>query len=184
MKLAQFYRCQKDFEKIHWHLKLTACPHCKRTGTLILHGYLSGYDLGAYSQRVLKGRRIFCSNRHRKQGCGKTFSVFKADRLKRFAIQTSGLWLFLKNIARGINLSQAFRTLGIALKTTSIYRLYNRIFLAQHKIRTLLLKRFPMPQNIKHKNPLIKTITHLELAFQGSADALAAFQSTFQSSLL
>jgi len=184
MKLAQFYRSKKDFEKIHWNLKLTACPHCKRTGTLILHGYLFGYDLGVYSKRVLKGRRIFCSNRNRKQGCGKTFSVFKADRLKRFSIQTSGLWSFLKNIAGGMNLFQAFRSLGIALKTTSIYRLYNRIYLGQHKIRTLLLKRSPAPQDIQHKNPLIKTIAHLKLAFQGSADPLAAFQSTFQSSLL
>ena len=169
---------------MHHHLKQSSCPHCKITGTLILHGYLYGYDLKQYNKRIVKGHRIFCSNRNRKNGCGKTFSIFKANRFKRFIIQSSDFWLFLRNIARGMNTFQSFLSLNISMSTTSVYRLYKRIYLNQHKIRRLLLKRCSMPKNIKYNNPLIKTITHIQLAFKSFSDCIEGFQSTFQTSFL
>lgn len=163
---------------------MTSCPHCQKTRTLILHGYLWGYDLKGANKKTVRGRRVFCSNRNRKTGCGRTFSLLKAGRIKRLIIQTRDLWLFLKNMVDGINVFQAFRSLAIGLSTTSFYRLYRRVYLNQPKIRTLLLKRHPAPQNIPHENPLIKTIAHIKLVFRTHADAIAAFQSTFQTSFL
>ncbi len=184
MKLAKFYRSRKDFQKTHRRLKLTACPHCQETQTLILHGYLYGYDLKSANKRIVRGRRVFCSDRNRKTGCGKTFSLLKAGRIKRLMIQTRDLWSFLKNIVNGMNVFRAFRSLAAGLSTTSIYRLYRRACLHQPGMRTLLLRRCPAPRDIHHKNPLIKTIIHIKSAFKGRADAIAAFQSTFQTSFL
>lgn len=184
VKLAKFYRSQKDFRNIHQNLKLTSCPHCKTTGTLILHGYFYGYDSKKTNKITVRGRRVYCSNRHRKTGCGKTFNLLEADRIKRSTFQTSCVWLFLKNIVKGINILKAFPRIVIRVSTTSIYRLYSRVYFNQHKIRTMLLKLCPAPVNIPYANPLIKTIIHLKNTFKRRADPIAAFQSTFQTSFL
>ena len=184
MKPEQFYRSAKDFQKIHRSLKFTACPHCRKIGTLILHGYLYGYDLKTANRRAVRGRRVFCSNRNRKAGCGRTFSLLQAGRIKRLIIRTRDLWSFLTNIVNGMNVFRAFGALAAPLSTTSIYRLYKRIYLHQYKIRTMLLKRRPAPENIPATNPLIKTIVHIKSVFKRRTDPIAAFQSTFQTSFL
>ena len=184
MKLTKFYRSINEFQGIHQRLKQTSCPHCKTTGYLILHGYLFGYDLNSNNRRIMRGHRVFCSNRNRKDGCGKTFSILKADILKRFIIQTSHLWIFLINIVKGMTTFEAFRSVDIPLSQTSIYRLYKRIYLNQHKIRTLLLRDHAAPKDVKYTNPLIKTILHIKSAFQNNQNPLATFQLTFQVSFL
>jgi len=83
-----------------------------------------------------------------------------------------------------MNTFQAFRSLHIPMSTSSIYRLYNTVYLNQHKIRTHLLKLRSTPQNINHKNPLIKTIIHIKVTFKNYTDPIAAFQLRFQISFL
>lgn len=182
--LPRFYRSQAGFDPIHLRLKQYPCPHCRLTGTLILHGYLHGYDLEKINKRIIRGHRIFCSNRNLRDGCGKTWSIMLTSILKGFIVQTFHLWDFLKNIAKGMNIFQAFNTLDIPLSPTSIYRLYKRVRLNQPHIRSLLLRRSKPPSDIRHKNPLIKTIRHMALSFKNIADPLAAFQCIFQKSFL
>jgi hypothetical protein len=182
--LPRFYRHGSGFRPIHLRLKHSPCPHCKVTGTLILHGYLRGYDLKKTNQRIIRGHRIFCSNRDRRKGCGKSFSIVLAAMLKRFIIQTSQLWSFLKNIAAGMNTFQAFSAVEIPLSQTSIYRLYKRVYFHQPNIRSRLLRYCAPPRNVRHTNPLIKTIHHIQSAFKGNPDPLAAFQHVFQQPFL
>ena len=63
-----FYRNEQEWVAIAERLKQTVCPHCKTVGTLIRHGSLSGFDDSDSSQKVVRARRIFCSNRHRRRG--------------------------------------------------------------------------------------------------------------------
>lgn len=182
--LPGFYRRESEFHTVHLRLKQQPCPHCKRTGALILHGYLHGYDLTKVNKRMIRGHRIFCSNRNRRRGCGRTFSVVLAVLLKRFVVQTSHLWSFLRNIVDGMNTFQAFNTDKIPLSRTSIYRLYKRVYFHQSSIRSLLLKRSAPPRDIQQRNPLIKTIRHIQLAFKRRTNPPAAFQYHFQRSFL
>ena len=68
-------------EAFHQNLKLRACPACAQTGFLNFHGALVGYG-GQGSERRKRGHRVYCSNRHHKRGCGKTFSVLFSLLLK------------------------------------------------------------------------------------------------------
>ena len=45
-------------------LELAWCPHCQQSGALIGHGVLRGYA-ECTSEVVVRGRRVFCSNRAR-----------------------------------------------------------------------------------------------------------------------
>ena len=107
-----------------------------------------------------------------------------AAMIKGFIVRTLHLWDFLKNIAKGMNVFQSFNMVKIPLSPTSIYRLYKRVRLNQPHIRSLLLRRSKPPSDIRHKDPLIKTIRHLGSAFKSNSDPPATFQYIFQRSFL
>jgi hypothetical protein len=82
-------------------LKQTPCPHCKVVGTLIRHGYLCGFDDRSPQRKTVRARRIFCSNRNARPGCGRTVSVWIADKIRRLSLTTAALWRFLHRAAAG-----------------------------------------------------------------------------------
>lgn len=182
--VKQFYKSKKDFQQFYFHLKQLACPHCQLIGALILHGYLYGYNDKLNHQRITRGQRVFCSNRNRRDGCGRTFSILAFNLLKKFTITTHSLWQYLKRIAHGFNKIQAFKRLNLPFCDSTVYRLYKRFYLTQPKIRTFLLGKCSAPQNAGTRNSFMQTIAHLKQAFNHSHDPIAAFQYDFQSSLL
>ena len=106
----RFCGSQEEFDAVYAELKLTACPHCKRVGTLIRHGYLRGYDEQHQRQKTVRAWRIFCNNRKRSNGCGRTFSVWVANKIRRLFLTTDGLWAFLKQaVTRGNRLQVTMR---------------------------------------------------------------------------
>ena len=87
-----FYRNTEQWQAIAERLKLTPCPHCKTVGALIRHGFLYGFDDASPQRKTAPRRRIFCSNRHARHGCGRTFSVWLADKIRRLSLTTTALW--------------------------------------------------------------------------------------------
>src|SRR5271155_2199623 len=96
-----FYRSADEWSAIAERLKQTPCPHCKAVGTLIRHGYLRGYDDSSPQRKTVRARRIFCSNRNARRGCGRAFSVWLADKIRRLSLTTRCLWRFLHHAVAG-----------------------------------------------------------------------------------
>ena len=96
-----FYRSAEEWIAIAERLKQTPCPHCKAVGTLIRHGYLRGFDDSSPQRKTVRARRIFCSNRNARRGCGRTFSVWLADKIRRLSLTTGALWRFLHHAVAG-----------------------------------------------------------------------------------
>ena len=183
-KIKRFYSCGEDFQRFYFRLKQTPCPHCKSTGSLILHGYLCGYNTAVYGEKIIRGRRIFCSNRNRRTGCGKTFSLLAANILKGFNICANSLWRFLNNVAKGMSKIQALRGLNIPFSDSTVYRLFKIFSHRQSRIRTLLLRQSPAPQLPAIHHPPIQTIFHLKSAFKNFSCPITAFQLSFQTPFL
>lgn len=95
-KAKRFCSCEEDLKRFHFQLKQTLCPYCKSIGFLNLHGYLRGYDEHDCCKMVVRGRRIFCNNRGRRTGCGRTFSILAAQIIKKFLTSAKSFWRFLK----------------------------------------------------------------------------------------
>jgi len=178
--IPQFYESESDFQKIHYHLKQYACPHCNQIGTLNLHGLLKGYDDIKYSNHKIRGHRIYCSNKYRRNGCAKTFSIILNVILRKFIISSKTLWQYLKKISSGINIFQSFHLTLSSFQISTAYRLIKTMNLNQSHIRTILLNKHPAPEPSECTSPLIETINHLQSAFKKSPDPIAAFQSFFQ----
>lgn len=184
IKVKRFYKSQRDFKEFYFHLKQTPCPDCKLVGALILHGYLSGYDEKVYGKRTVRGHRIFCSNRGRRRGCGKTFSVVRENILKNFNISAESFWYFLRNIARGMSKIQAFRSLKLSFSDSTAYRLLRRFSYSQSRLRTFLFRLSKPPRLSKAANLIIQTFLHLRYTFPKSPCPISAFQQHFQVSFL
>ena len=155
------------------------CPHCRRTGFLILHGYLYGY--GKTDELVKRGHRIFCSNRNNRSGCGKTFCVLDPRVIKNFMICAGFLSAFLDKIRQSSAIEKAFKETGSFMSRSSSYRIYKRLRNCQAHIRSFLIK-IKDPPNGDVTNPVFQTIDHLRLVFKHSV--VMRFQRYFQTSFL
>jgi hypothetical protein len=176
--MVRFYKKQEQFQSFYVKLKFMACPHCHLSGCLILHGYLYGYsDRG--NSRITRGHRIYCSNRYRKTGCGKTFSVLTAQMLPRFTVSAHSLWSFLANIKNGLSPACAFRMTGCRMAPTAIYRLLKKFVVNQVRIRAML-SRIKDPPAAHTRVPAIQTILHLHHVFGQTACPITDFQCHFQ----
>jgi len=213
--VIRFYDSERDFRGFYHSLKQVCCPHCKRAGNLILHGYLYGYsdgfqedsktdshleksgllENGAHHQnndppecrpdhRIVRGHRIFCSNRHRRLGCGKTISILGSACLRGFVVTAITLWAFLANVAELLPKRTAFVRLECALCNSAAYRLFRRVILAQSRIRSFLMRHISVPEPPQSHNPIMATLVHLQTAFPDSLCPISAFQNKFQVSFL
>ena len=165
MVYRQICSTTKEMEAFLVKLKLTACPHCKRTGSLIRHGFLHGYEEKNHHQKTVRAHRVFCSNRNRQVGCGHTFSVWLANKIRRLLLSADSLWAFLKQAVTSGNKLQAFRDLKSGLSDSTPYRIWKRFQAAQSAIRTALQPLCEPPQ-IPSPQPAALTVAHLEAAYQ------------------
>jgi hypothetical protein len=104
-----FYRSAEEWIALAERLKQMPCPHCKVVGALIRQGYLRGYDESSSQRKTVRARRIFCSNRQARRGCGRTLSVWCADKIRRLSLTTGTSWRFLHRAVAG-SLLAAIRT--------------------------------------------------------------------------
>ncbi len=149
-------------------IKLRACPHCRQIGALIGHGFLRGYAERG-SEVEVRGRRFFCSNRHRRPGCGRTFSVLLAAVVSRFVVRAVTLFRFVEFVVSGLTCHAAWRAASArALSVSSGYRLWRRLERAQSALRTLLSRECPPPV-CAHQEPLGQLLLHFRALFP-SAD--------------
>ncbi len=167
-------------------IKLVACPHCQRCGALIGHGFLRGYA-GRGSERVVRGRRIFCSNRSLRRGCGRTFSVALMTVLAGFVVRTLSLLCFAQAVLGGATRRAAWlcQARG-AFSLSSGYRLWRRLQAAQSALRARLCREAPAPDCASHE-PLSQLLAHFGVVAvvvaEGEADLFAAFQAHTQRGL-
>lgn len=181
--MIRFYQTQAEFETFYTGLKLCLCPHCELSGFLILHGYLYGY-CEQDDSLIQRGRRIYCSNRNNKNGCGRTFCIRPASVLPKLRISAQSLWRFLDNVKNGFCLTCAFRAAKGTMSQSSVYRLFKKFSLNQTRIRTVLSRAKDPPTAEHVQAPFVQTILHLKSAFDTAACPITEFQSHFQTPLL
>jgi len=184
MTVIRYYDTEEDFRLFHRTLKQQSCPFCKRSGTLNLHGYLRGYSEHNAPDRIARGHRLFCNNRYRRPGCGKTVGILRSGFLKHFIITLQTLWLFLTAVAGGKSKSAALRQCQTDLHPSAAYRIFKRFCQAQSRIRSRLSRTVEVPAPPDDPHPFSATLTHLRVAFVDSSCPMADYQQTFQASLL
>jgi len=182
--LPLFFHDAEQWHAIVQRLKLTPCPHCHAVGYLIRHGALHGFDDTSPKRKTLRARRLFCCNRHLRRGCGRTFSVWLADKIRRLNLTAAALGTFLKRVLTS-SLRAACRAAGF-LGERTWQRHWKRFDLGQCRIRTALLSQCPPPEGAPAAiRPLAAQIlAHLHAAFPNADCPIAAFQMTLNAFFL
>ena len=181
-----FYRDESDWIALVERLKLTPCPHCHVVGTLNRHGSLSGYDESNPQRKTLRARRIFCSNRHRRPGCGRTFSIELAETIRRSSLTTRTLLAFLTQ-AVSLGIAAAIRAVKCHLSHRTLQRFWKRFDHAQSRIRTALLGRGPPPEGALkdfRRPAAAQVLAHLHATFPNTDCPIAAYQMATRSFFL
>jgi hypothetical protein len=180
-----FFRNDHEWLAIAERLKQTPCPHCKVVGALNQHGFLCGFDEGSPQRKTVRARRVFCSNRQARPGCGRTFSVWLADKIKRLSLTARALWQFLQAAVVG-GILAASRALDCPLSDRTWQRIWKRFDRAQSKIRTALCGRCPPPESPAPppanpaRQPAAQVLAHVQAAFPNVNCPIAAFQQTMR----
>lgn len=162
-------------------VKLRACDHCRRVGMLIGHGRLLGYAESS-SERVARGHRLLCSNRHRRTGCGRTIQVWLAAVVPRRTVRTATVFTLLVAIVDGSRVAAAWPEVS-SMSLRTAYRVRHRLELAAPAIRTVLCSRAP-PPFVASASDDAQLVAHVRAVLGDARDPFAAFQSTFQCPLL
>ena len=160
-------------------LKHRRCPHCQCARSLNRHSFLYGNDPAAADARMLRGQRVFCCNRGRRGGCGKTFSIFLAAVMPRHSVTAPIVWGLLCLLLAGRSLKSAVESLHTHFALETLYHLAGRLRGRLDVLRPMLFTR-GQPPPCSRVDPLSQTVAHLQAVFPTPACPVADFQCIFQ----
>jgi len=172
-----------EFDCHRKRLKLRPCPHCRAVGFLICHGYLRGYGEHC-SEKIQRGWRMFCSNRGRRSGCGRTYAVLISIRLYHRRVGAERLWKFLQAILGGASRQSAWEKVSAPFCMETGYKLWGSFIRNQSHLRSFLHRRAKPVALERIVVPALQLIAHLKAAFPGSSCPAASFQNTLQQAFL
>lgn len=192
MRPYKYFTTLSDFVQFRNKIKLVQCPHCRRTGFLILHGKLPGTCCGVRGKPLERGHRFLCNNRRgrsglprilailsRHQGCGRTFSILWSHTIKYYSASAQCMWKFLSSIKQGKEKNAVFKNSSFPFTSRCADRWLEKLRKYQFAIRSRLLKK-THPPRINTGNPLIQLLHHLKYAFTDSPCPITAYQEYFQ----
>jgi hypothetical protein len=162
-------------------LKQQRCPRCGCAESLNRHSFLYGKDLDEQGKEAKRGQRVFCSDRGRRGGCGKTFSIFLAEVLPRHSCTALLLGQLVVKLLAGDSVKAAVESLRLPLALESIYHLLGRLRRRLDAVRCSLCRR-QAPAASSQKDPLLQTVEHLQRVFP--VWAVSEFQVIFQQPFL
>ena len=181
-KLPRFVANVRELEALLLGLKELLCPKCQKVGTLNRHSRCLGSDLSAQGESV-RGRRAFCSNRGKRPGCGRSFSIFLASVLPRHTITAPLFWKLLLQWLSGSTIWASHKALAVPFGRDGAYALLRRLRRRLDGLRSWLC-RLIYPPSSTQTDPLLQTVEHFRAAFSKSACCLAEFQNHFQAPLM
>ncbi len=178
-RTIKFVRNDQGMEQALRSAKTISCVHCGRTGTLNRHDKLNGNDLRAADKQTMRGRRLWCSNRGKRGGCGRTMSIVYAHILPRCSFTSPILSKLLSALCKGSSVQAAWENENIPLHLQSLYHLLQRFRHRMGAIRSSLLNICDPPE-CQSTDTLIQTAAHLHCAFSSENCVVEAFQMQIQ----
>ena len=87
-------------EKLH-------CPHCAKNNQLVSHGVI--YKQRSMTTREPVGKRVFCSNRYQRTGCGRTVQLHVTTVLPAMRYAAAQVFVFLSALLMNAGVDAAYR---------------------------------------------------------------------------
>lgn len=106
------------------HSEALACQHCNQPGQWVSHGFVFRKQHMADPQPVAK--RILCSNRHGRTGCGRTRQLYLDRIIPRLSHCALQVFVFLSALLAGGTVASAYHRATGILEPRNGYRWLTR----------------------------------------------------------
>jgi len=133
------------------HTDSLCCQHCSKKDQLVSHGFV--YKKQHQGKTRTVGKRLFCSNRSGRSGCGRTVRLYLVTELSRLQYTASHLTTFVLALLDGSTIQHAYR---VATQTTEPRHAYRWLGKLQRK---LIDYRVFVNTQPSHATCLFKTLT-------------------------
>lgn len=116
-------------------LESEQCIHCGKTHQLVSHGFIRKKCASGDPQAV--GKRVFCSNRHQRTGCGQTTQLYLDSTLRYVHHAGSAVVAFVLLLLAGISIAVAYMQATKAQSPRHAYRWLQRLDAQMSAYRSL-----------------------------------------------
>ncbi len=141
--MKRFY---PDFESLNaftlslnYHQDKLACTHCTKNDQFVSHGIIYKQRSSTFSEKV--GKRIFCSNRYGRKGCGRTFQLFVASEIPCFRYGAAHLFIFITALLENSTICDAYHQATGQSEYRNAWRWLKKILLNISEYRSYLRTR-------------------------------------------
>lgn len=174
--------CQQTAE-----LDLAQCAHCQRTRQLVSHGFIRKKRVGATPEAV--GKRVFCSNRNQRTGCGRTMQLYLDETVRYLHHGGATVVAFVLSLMAGMSIETAYTGITGAGTARNAYRWLARLSARlpcyrslSHRPRLREVGAAAAPGSSLCPSPLLATFEALLQRF--GQPLCAAYQQQLQQPLL
>lgn len=186
-----YYPSLHAIEQQTMQLEHAQCAHCKQSQQLVSHGFIRKKQTGGEPAAV--GKRVFCSNRNQRTGCGRTMQLYLDSTVRYLHHAGSRVVALVLSLIAGMTIEQAYRRATGATGATggprNAYHWLNRLC-AQLSVYRGLSHRPPLqdaPAVVAEHRParlLSLRSTFTALLQQFGEPLCAIYQSQLQRSFL
>jgi hypothetical protein len=94
--------------ELDYHQDELLCPNCSKNDQFVSHGFV--YRQISSTQQVVVGKRIFCTNRHGKTGCGATHRLYLTEYIPSLRYTTEHVFIFLSALMTRCTIQHAYNS--------------------------------------------------------------------------
>jgi len=166
--MKRFYT---DFESINaftlsldFHQNELECAHCFKSDQFISHGIIYKQRSSTLSEKV--GKRIFCSNRYGRTGCGRTFQLYVANEIPHFRYGAAHLFVFISTLIADLNIAEAYHQATGQTEARNAWRWLSKLMIQLSEYRSPLKSKtdnhtHPLNSSSRYLKHLLPTFSQL-----------------------
>lgn len=123
--MQRFYPNLQAIAQQTMQLDHAQCAHCRQSHQLVSHGFIRKKRVGAEPEAV--GKRVFCSNRQHRTGCGRTMQLYLDVTVRYLHYAGCAVAVFLVSLSTGMSIQHAYHHATGAGTPRHAYRWLHRL---------------------------------------------------------
>lgn len=133
--MKRFFESIESLHKFTMNLDcrrhLVCCSNCCCSDYLVSHGFVYASDSSAV------GKRLFCSNRYGRNGCGATIQLYIKDRIPGMRYSAACVTIFVMALIAGLCIEEAYFKATQSDDVSNGFRWVDRLYrrLSDYRIR-------------------------------------------------
>jgi hypothetical protein len=138
-----FESIQQFTFSLDFHQDQLECQFCLKPDQFVSHGIV--YKQHSIDIKEAVGKRLFCSNRYARSGCGRTFQLYVASFIPSLHYGAAHLMAFISGLFSGFSVEQAYSSATQSADTRNSWCWLKRLRLKLSEFRRFLSLKNTLP---------------------------------------